>query len=495
MYDFNNKSSFNSYSSNMNKENNKKDINSIYDYKYDKKIKSNFKKTIFKRNNNVHNDFGRQLTYNKKISSELDSLPSNIHQLFRKSLDKYKFNLEVYVPQSMRISKKEYLNKDYMINTLVKTNFKIESEKNKILNLSKETRKFSTQYKLVKEENTNKQKDYLLNLEKEYMDKNFKDVKYSKEDNIFTPSFLLDTNSGNNLNSDGYKYGLNNDFYLDESKRDKHLLQKFYDVIYKIRNNKEKEETNDDLDGKDGKLSKIKKEVKEEMKIRNMNRKEYFYYSQKLKKEINKVKKLINDSNKIENLYSERNNKLFLELSNEKTETEENNSKIKNIKNNFKKNINLIDKIPKLQLNNIIPKVNKNKKNKKESKSSKLNQLYITLTERNYSKDSDAPYKQIAKYFKKYNPITLPIINKEKGSNIHGLAESVQKAINSNNAQFSKLNDDLKKDMFNELDNIENKDETKNIINVDKKILGLHYEFVDNLLSNKKDSYLKSFKE
>ena len=298
MYDFNNKSSFNSYSSNMNKENNKKDINSIYDYKYDKKVKSNFKKTIFKRNNNVHNDFGRQLTYNKKISSELDSLPSNIHQLFRKSLDKYKFNLEVYVPQSMRISKKEYLNKDYMINTLVKTNFKIESEKNKILNLSKETRKFSTQYKLVKEENTNKQKDYLLNLEKEYMDKNFKDVKYSKEDNIFTLLFLLDTNYGNNLNSDEYKYRANNDFYLDESKRDKHILQKFYDVIYKIRNNKEKEETNDDLDGKNGKLSKIKKEIKEEIKIRSMSKKEYFYYSQKLKKEINKVKKLINDSNR-----------------------------------------------------------------------------------------------------------------------------------------------------------------------------------------------------
>ena len=97
MYDLNNKLSFNSPISKMNKEYNQKELNSNNENKYNNKIKTNFKKTIIRRNSKIHNDFGRRLTYNKKILSELDSLPSNIYKLFRKSLDKYKFNLEVYV--------------------------------------------------------------------------------------------------------------------------------------------------------------------------------------------------------------------------------------------------------------------------------------------------------------------------------------------------------------------------------------------------------------
>ena len=38
--------------------------------------------------------------------------------------------MEVYVPHSMRISKKEYYDKNYILNKLVKTQFKIEREKN-----------------------------------------------------------------------------------------------------------------------------------------------------------------------------------------------------------------------------------------------------------------------------------------------------------------------------------------------------------------------------
>ena len=504
MYDLNNKLSFNSPISKMNKEYNKKEINTTNDFKYNNKIKTNFKKSIIRRNSKIHNDFGRRLTYNKKISSELDSLPSNINQLFRKSLDKYKFNLEVYVPHSMRISKKEYYNKDYMLNNLVKAYYKIEGEKNKIINISKETKKFSNQYKLIKEENSDRQNDYLINLEREYLErnKNFKELKYKKEDNIFTPSILLDMNYGDNLNSDVYKYGLNNDFYLDESKKDKHILHKFYDVINKIKNDKEKEEidNSNNLDEKDGKITKIKKELIEEMKIKNMNRKEYFYYSQKLKREIDKVKNLINENNKMEYLNSENDNKINLELSKEYNETEGNMKlkkyfETKNIKSNYQKENDLIDNIPKLQLNNINHNLNKNKKNIKDSKSFRLNQLYITLSERNYVNNSDAPYNQITQYFKKYNPKKLPKINNDKGSNIHGLAESVQKAINENNVEFSKLNDDLKKDMFNKKKDIKNKNETDNIIKVDNKILGMHYDFIDNLLSNKRNSFLKSYEK
>ena len=154
----------------------------------------------------------------------------------------------------------------------------------------------------------------------------------------------------------------------------------------------------------------------------------------------------------------------------------------------------MIDKIPKL----ILKKVNQKKGETKETKEFKLNQLYNTLSTRLNSKNSEMPYKQMNQYFMKYSPKKLPKVNVEKGSNIHGLVESAQNIINDNNIiGFSKLNESLKKDIFdnNKInENFKNKGvETENIINLDKKILGLHYEFADSLLSNKRDKYLKIY--
>ena len=536
MDDFNNKHFFNS---NEEKDLDSNIINKTEEIKTNKPFSINMKKNIIKRKN-IYNDFGHHLTYNKKLSCELDSLPKNINQFFRKSLDKYKFQMEVYVPQSMRISKKEYYDKNYMLNNLVRTQFKIEGEKNKISKIAKETKKFSNQYKLVKSDNQNKQKEYLLNLEKEYKNKKLKEITYKKDENIFTPSFLLDTNYGNNLESDMYKYGQNNDFYLDESKRDEYLLQKFYDVI----NRKDEKEENNQLiienkNEEEDKIKQIKNELKEQLKIQNMTRKEYFNYSNKLKKEINKIKGMIENGNKTNfkiknnstdfndfdkktkkeknilaytyrstgeknkannkpnNLKKEKNKIVLSEINLSNKENEGRKKPKKNNKNNIIENktkSNLIDKIPKL----ILKKVNPKKGETKETKEFKLNQLYNTLSTRLNSKNSEMPYKQMNQYFMKYSPKKLPKVNVEKGSNIHGLVESAQNIINDNNiVGFSKLNESLKKDIFdnNKInENFKNKGvETENIINLDKKILGLHYEFADSLLSNKRDKYLKIY--
>jgi hypothetical protein len=338
-----------------------------------------------------------------------------------------------------------------------------------------------------------------------------------------------------------YKYGQNNDFYLDESKRDNYLLQKFYDVI----NRKEQKEENNQLiienkNEEEDKITQIKNELKEQLKIQNMTRKEYFNYSNKLKKEINKIKGMImiengnktnfkiknnstdfndfdkkikkeknilaytyrstgekNKANKLNNLKMEKNKMILSEINLSNNENEgrkkyKKNNKNKNIENKTKSN--LIDKIPKL----ILKKVNPKKGETKETKEFKLNQLYNTLSTRLNSKNSEMPYKQMNQYFMKYSPKKLPKVNVEKGSNIHGLVESAQNIINDNNiVGFSKLNESLKKDIFdnNKInENFKNKGvETENIINLDKKILGLHYEFADSLLSNKRDKYLKIY--
>ena len=496
----------NNYNSEIRK--NLNEMNSTDKIKLNKKFKFNLKKNIIKRNN-LHNDFGHQLTYNKKVSNELDTLPKEINQFFRKSLNKYNFHMEVYVPKSMRISKKEYYNKNYMLNNIVNTNFKIENEKNKIMKIKKETGKFSKQYQIVKDNNKNKQKEYLLDLENEYKKKDIKEIEYKKDENIFTPSFLLDVNYGNNINVDMYKYGQNNDLYLTEAKKDNIILNKFYNVINN-RNKNEKEEnqdTNQHSTKEDEIINQIKNELTEKMRIQNMTSKEYFNYSKKLKNEINIIKNMIKndnidknsdskDNSNNNNLNETKDNKLnnlkeeiISNSLHKENHSKEKNSKEEKIKSGItdkgkinKKTLNLLNKIPKLAINKIKSKNYEN--GVKETKSFRLNQLYNTLSTRN---TSDLPYKQLNKYFSKYSPIKFPSINTKRGSNIHGLTETLQNIVhNKNIAVFSKLNGYLKRDLLMNENNNKNT-ETENIIKTDNKILGLNYEFVESLLSNKKD--------
>ena len=542
------------------KENNFNLTNNFTENELDKikEIKSgkkniNIKKSIIKRNE-IHNDFGQHLTYNKKLLYELDSLPKEINQLFRKSLDKYKFKEEVYVPNSMRISKKEYYNKNYMLINLVKTHHIIQGEKNKVMNISKETKKFSNQYKLVKNDNKNRQKEYLLYLENEYKKKynNKKnELNYRYDENIFTPSFLLDLNFGNNIELDAIKYRLNNDSYLTESKHDRNMINKFYDVINRDdknednKNNKGLKKLDTNINKEDEKLIKIKNELKEQIKIKNMTKKEYFDYSNKLKKEIKKIKSLIEDNeyqlsnepaynntknsdfnfistmkgkNTFNNAYESpekdnkeiksknskiKNNLLFeLDNSKEKKRKDEKTSisYIKKNNSNNKKNSNLIKKIPKLALTEIIPKyLNEKKKNKKEMKEYHLNKLYNALSARTNSNNIDIPFKQLNSYFTKYNPnMKLPKLNNLKGSNIHGLVESLQNTAKDNSiSNISKLNENIKQEIniFKNGNDFEDKNKnirTDNIIIQNDKILGLQYDFVDSLLSNKRDFISKS---
>ena len=542
------------------KENNFNLTNNFTENELDKikEIKSgkkniNIKKSIIKRNE-IHNDFGQHLTYNKKLLYELDSLPKGLNQLFRKSLDKYKFKEEVYVPNSMRISKKEYYNKNYMLINLVKTHYIIQGEKNKVMNISKETKKFSNQYKLVKNDNKNRQNEYLLYLENEYKKKynNKKnELNYRYDENIFTPSFLLDLNFGNNIELDAIKYRLNNDSYLTESKHDRNMINKFYDVINRNdkdednKNNKGLKKLDTNINKEDEKLIKIKNELKEQIKIKNMTKKEYFDYSNKLKKEIKKIKSLIEDNeyqlsnepaynntknsdfnfistmkgkNTFNNAYESpekdnkeiksknskiKNNLLFeLDNSKEKKRKDEKTSisYIKKNNNNNKKNSNLIKKIPKLALTEIIPKyLNEKKKNKKEMKEYHLNKLYNALSARTNSNNIDIPFKQLNSYFTKYNPnMKLPKLNNLKGSNIHGLVESLQNNAKDNSiSNISKLSENIKQEInvFKKGNDFEDKNEnikTENIIIQNNKILELQYDFVDSLLSNKRDFISKS---
>ena len=276
-----------------------------------------------------------------------------------------------------------------------------------------------------------------------------------------------------------------------------------------------------------------------------MTKKEYFDYSNKLKKEIKKIKSLIEDNeyqlsnepaynntknsdfnfistmkgkNTFNNAYESpekdnkeiksknskiKNNLLFeLDNSKEKKRKDEKTSisYIKKNNSNNQKNPNLIKKIPKLALTEIIPKyLNEKKKNKKEMKEYHLNKLYNALSARTNSNNIDIPFKQLNSYFTKYNPnMKLPKLNNLKGSNIHGLVESLQNNAKDNSiSNISKLSENIKQEInvFKKGNDFEDKNEnikTENIIIQNNKILELQYDFVDSLLSNKRDFISKS---
>ena len=118
-----------------------------------------------------------------------------------------------------------------------------------------------------------------------------------------------------------------------------------------------------------------------------------------------------------------------------------------------------------------------------------MNQLYNYFSERNNTKILEDQYKQLNKYFTKYSLKKLPTINYEKGNNMISFIDSIQNLVKNDGKiiHFSKLNENLKRDIYYNNNYIKNKDEAENLINIDNKILGLHYECVDNLLTNKKD--------
>ena len=516
-----------------------------------------------------HSDFGHQLTYHKKLENELDTLPNDISKFFRHSLDKYQFQLEVYVPHSMVISKKEYYDKNYMLNNLVRTEDIIQDKKNQIAHISKETKKFSHQYEFVKNENMSHQLGYLNKIEQLYKNKGYNTtgINYKKEDNIFSPSFLLDTKYGTNSQTDVVKYGNNNN--KKEYKIDKWLLNKFDEVILKKKKGKkEKNEVQSKNEGpmledeNDQKLlAQIKKELDEQIRIQNMSRQEYSQHSRKIKNDIEIIKDTINNFKELNEYFKKKKNNykynsrydnnnnlnssldkkrnngnnsikdmkskltyqsdLFLSSKGMKESSKEKNilPEINPRKSNLKsQNVSLSNKIidkeddkSKEDLNNV-PKLYKkgilNKKNNLEpiylserklkeiEKEKELNQLYDILN--NHTSNSIFPVNEVNNYYNKYSPRRLPIINSDRGSNIHGLVEEVQNIINDNNfANFAKMNYNAKKDMKNK-NKIENKSgEYQNnkildddyLINLDNKIRGMHYDFTDNLLSNKKDQF------
>lgn len=564
------------------------------------KIQKYYSHRGLRQNKNFNSLFAQR----KKIKSEIESLPSESRNTFREALNKHSFGVEVFIPNTLRVSKKEYKKKNYLLNTLISFEDKLRDQRELINPLKKETNRFSKQYKLIIKENTGHQRDYIKNLQDYYENMGYSrsGIEYRGSDNIFSPSSILDQDFGNNIHEDAFKYG--NVEYKTDYHKDQNLIKKWKKGVKDTKDNKNRakkrdlkeEVTNYKYDYDENyeenieehlheielekvkekereemqkELEKIKKNLMEESRIRNMSRKEYYNYSHNLKKDIKKAKESLEEfNNNTENLNLEnrlqisnvksiftpnsyrriskaptkRNSYLF---SDKKIKTDKrkksihdyiygNDSKTRNVdrigKNLYSKNqapmtltenIRQYDKykstilnqkgesFPKINVTNSInneidifeeddnfkDKIGKIKNQKlirKMIQNNALDNLYKFVYNNKKYFFERYPSKSVETYFKTYTNRRIPKLNVRKGSNVHGLLDDLQHIVKNNDfCKIVESNSDVKKEINhkNEFTHRKLLDDKKfdvdKIQEMDVRIPDMHYQFAEELLSNK----------
>lgn len=486
-------------------------------------------------NSKGHSYFGKKLSNRKKIEEELSSFSKENRKFFSNALNKYNFEMEVYIPQNL--TKKEYANKNYLINQLILTEKMNKNTKQIVEPIEKETKKFSKQYKLIKSENKEHQDTYMNDIEEIYQSKGYKiyNIEYKDNENIFTPSFLLDMKFGRDQHKDANKYS-NKNFDLTN---DKQILEKFEKIFSKknmdVTDEDNQFKTNDPNNNKTSNNERdeeIKKQIKEEQRIMNMNKREYYIYNKKLKRDINKIKQNlkelslvnsnVNNSPSLSDINTNRTNysrgsnlKLIFDQNDKKKEINKISEPKKILKRkDDSKNIFLSARGLDLQtdFSKILPSINsligsknvteiknktiqtssktkKNKFSKEKNKQNKMHNLYKYLT--NKTESYDYPGKEIESYFKKYSSRKLPKLNPYMGSNIHGLLGEFQNQVKENSfTSIAKGNDYIRFDLDNNyISNKKNSIKNK-IENMDEKINNLQFTILEKLLANNKNELL-----
>ena len=176
------------------------------------------------------------MTYHAKLKNEIENIPQMHKKFFIKSLARYKFDLDVYVPQSNEKNRKVYPDKDYLLNKIILYDNTVNKYKQRINTISKDFSKFFKFYQYLKSNNS-RQRDYMTNLVSLYKEKNSnnEDLEYKANENIFTESVLLESqyDQSGNYNEFFRKYGETNGKKL--LKNDEKILIKLDRVIHHKR--------------------------------------------------------------------------------------------------------------------------------------------------------------------------------------------------------------------------------------------------------------------
>ena len=489
-----------------------------------------------------------ELTYKEKLNSTIDYLTEDKRSPFKKALKEHKFDSEVYIPQTMTINKAEYRKKNYLLNRLVKFNYDYYIKKQNLDKMQKENDKFTRQYTLVKNENEGIRNAYIHDIEEVYKLKGFnpKNVTYSKDENVFDPSLLLEE-------KEKYPMTCKIENKID-IKRDIAYLDKFENLIKEMKG-KSKEEEAEELEKKNSNLAKsvtfntdkresifvdeyasamenVKKKIMEELRIKNMSLRQLKQMNFNLMNEIKQTQDSIKNINNDEFYDNKKKKKYIVEdvflsskgmLRSAKKRSEpkdnDNNKNIllqenQNINKENKKEENIINEIDKMDNND--NKIEEEKKFEEEKKKIKRKGI-VTLTQRekkemfereklnrltrvyqNILKSNfKTEEKNVKNYIKAYTERTITEPNPKYGSNLHGFLNDFHRNITKTNVpnltyevidamrDINRININSFDSKYQNTQPIESMHNLEDLYELDEKINQLGYDYTENLLKRK----------
>lgn len=134
--------------------------------------------------------------YKKKLGKAISMLPLTYQTEYKEALRKYKFNLEIYVPQNL-MSKKTNSTRNYLRNKIIEFDDNYQEEKDILEGITKETKNFSKKYQrlIIDEEDKDGRNRFLKIYGQEiedYKDKGYDMNQVLTKRNMFEASLLLE---------------------------------------------------------------------------------------------------------------------------------------------------------------------------------------------------------------------------------------------------------------------------------------------------------------
>ena len=388
--------------------------------------------------------------YKQRINSTLETLNPKLQSAFRKALIPHKFDLEIFIPKSMRINK-AYNSKKFLRNRLIIFNDDYKVKRIHLDKLKDQTSKFSHQYELVKSEKADAQNNYIEDINEVYKMNGY-DIKnnfFKNKENIFEPSVLLSPEKDFNI--------VCNIETLSDQKKDEKYLERFTQIIKDKKTNmnqedkeieerikKEKEKKISfkfESDDYQKAMDEMKKKLKEELRLKNMSVGEL----RKMNYNLLLGNKMTQNSIKVaEKDYTEKKNKKHFRLIDDiflsskgmirsAKRREDNDNDYDNI-NNL---INIED--DKQRENILYPddiKFNNDKEKKEyllKRKKEKLQKVYNNIIKSNFKEEEG----EVKGYIKAYTDRKVEKINPKIGSNLRGFLSEFQKKISQ--CEISKI--------------------------------------------------------
>ena len=108
------------------------------------------------------------LSSRQKIANEFLLMNNDTKKQIRSALNKYMFTSEVFIPTPLRITKKDYIGKNYLLNNFVFFEKNEARMKKYIEPLNTESKRFNQHYQLIMDENKEHQMGNLSDSTKFY---------------------------------------------------------------------------------------------------------------------------------------------------------------------------------------------------------------------------------------------------------------------------------------------------------------------------------------